>query len=440
MKTILLKEATSKDMELARALIVDVVKGTKFESHTFVAGGWVRDKLLGVESKDIDIVTDIIGGGEELSILIGNKIGKTPIVHPNFGTAQLTLDGAEYNGHVFGKDTVVEFVTTRKESYRGTSRKPETEFGTLDDDVSRRDFSINSMLEDVVTGEILDLSGKGKSDLENKIIRSTGDPDIIFGEDPLRILRGIRFSLKYEMEIEPDTLRGIARNASKIANISGERISEELRKIFLLPNAGDGMRVLRDTKVLKNIDHRLDDAITEHVVRHLNKSKDLTISLAFFFRILWRDYGEVAVKEIMVKLKFTNNEIGAVSDMLDVLDECFAVWAVLDECFAVWAVDFDHPSVSSFVYKIVSRHSNLENLSFFISEFYPMIGYEILKMKDKGLTLPLSGNDIHTEFGVKGKMVGEMLRYGWEYLYSNPDATKGEIIDQIRNKFSKERL
>lgn len=421
-----IQEATTKDMAVVRDLIVDVIKGTKFENHTFVAGGFVRDKLLGRESKDLDIAVDLPSGGEELSQLIGKKIGKVPIIHRNFGTAQLTLDGMKYGGHIFGKDTVVEFVQTRTESYRGTSRKPETEYGTLEQDHARRDFSINSMYEDIVTGEILDLSGKGKSDIQNKIIRTTGDPDIIFGEDPLRILRAIRFCLKYGMEIEPETLDGIRRNALKIINISGERISGEFRKILSLPHAGDGMRILRDTKVLKAIDLRLDDAITEHVVRQLNNSNDLITSLSFLFRIPYREHGDQSVSTIMLKMKFTIKEIEATLDMLD----------VLSECYAVWSEDFDDQNMSAFIYKIVSNHGNLVHLSHFISEFYPEIGAEILKMKDNGLSLPISGKDVMTELGAKGKVVGEMLRYGWNYMYSNPQATKEEVINSIRNKFA----
>jgi tRNA nucleotidyltransferase/poly(A) polymerase len=228
------------------------------------------------------------------------------------------------------------------------------------------------------------------------------------------------------MEIEPETLKGIRRNASKIVNISGERISGELRKIFLFPNAGEGMRILRDTKVLRAIDPRLDDAITEHVVRHLNGSHDLGTSLAFFFRIPWRDHGESAVIEIMTKMKFTNDEIDEATNMLD----------VLDECYAAWSEDFDDQSMSAFIYRIVTHNNNLVNLSHFISAFYPEIGVEILKMKDKGLSLPISGNDVMTEFGVKGKVVGEMLRSGWNYMYSNPQGTKEEVMNYIRNTFT----
>lgn len=409
--------------------IVDFVRdsiiGTKFEGHVFACGGYVRDKLLGVTPQDVDFVVDLNNGGEDLAKTLGDAIHKSPTIFHNFGTAKLNLSGFVFKGHAFSKDADVEFVHTRSESYRGTSRKPETEFGTKEQDVMRRDISINSMLEDVVTGEILDLSGKGKSDLNSKVIRSTGDPDIIFGEDPLRILRAIRFALKYDMEIESETLEGIRRNASKIVNISGERISGELRKIFSLPYAGGGMRILRDTKVLKAIDPRLDDAITEHVVRHLNGSHDLICSLAFFFRIPWREHGESAVVEMMAKMKFANDEIDATTDMLD----------VLDECYAAWAEDFDDQNMSAFIYKIVSNHDNLVSLSHFISEFYPEIGAEILKMKDKGLSLPITGNDVMIEFGVKGKVVGEMLRHGWNYMYSNPQATKEEIINSIRSKF-----
>jgi len=207
----------------------------------YAIGGYVRDLFLHRPSKDIDIVT--VGKGIELAGAIARKLGNKAklSVFKNFGTAQIKY-----------KDTEIEFVGARKESYQRDSRKPIVEDGTLEDDQNRRDFTINALavcLNKDRFGELLDPFG-GLNDMENLIIRTPLDPDITFSDDPLRMLRAIRFSSQLGFDIEPHTFDAITRNRERIEIISKERIIDELNKIVLSPRPSVGFLQLDQTGLL----------------------------------------------------------------------------------------------------------------------------------------------------------------------------------------------
>lgn len=186
----------------------------------FVIGGFVRDLLLGIPSQDIDIVVQ--GSGIELATSVARRFpGSHLSVFKSFGTAMIKVGGAE-----------IEFVGARKESYRADSRKPIVEDGTIEDDQRRRDFTINALalsLNPATFGDIVD-PFRGVDDLRAGIIRTPLDPDVTFSDDPLRMLRGIRFATRLGFSIEEATLEGMKRMAPRIEIISQERITEELMK------------------------------------------------------------------------------------------------------------------------------------------------------------------------------------------------------------------
>ncbi len=217
----------------------------KLGVECYAIGGFVRDIFLGRDSKDVDIVA--IGSGIDLAHEVANNLPNTPYVSyfKNFGTAMLKTDD----------DWDIEFVGARKESYNRNSRKPIVEDGTLEDDQNRRDFTINALaisLNNDTYGELLD-PFDGIKDLENKIIRTPQDADITFSDDPLRMMRGIRFASQLGFTIEPKTLEAIHRNAERIKIVSMERISDELNKIILAPTPSIGFLYLYDTGLLKII-------------------------------------------------------------------------------------------------------------------------------------------------------------------------------------------
>ncbi|MFK8302049.1 CCA tRNA nucleotidyltransferase [Capnocytophaga stomatis] len=213
--------------------------------ESYVIGGFVRDYLLKKKlPKDIDIVS--IGSGISLAEKVAEKLPDNPkvSVFKNFGTAMIKADGLD-----------IEFVGARKESYESNSRKPYVESGTLQDDQNRRDFTINAMalsLSEHNFGELID-PFDGLSDLKNKIIRTPLDPDITYSDDPLRMMRAIRFATQLGFEIEEKSLQAIAKNKDRLKIISNERIVDELNKILASPKPSIGLKLLYETKLLHYI-------------------------------------------------------------------------------------------------------------------------------------------------------------------------------------------
>ncbi len=212
--------------------------------QAFVIGGWVRDLLLNRPCKDIDFVC--IGSGIELAERVAKKLGGDyhVNVYKNFGTAQITY-----------QDYIIEFVGARKESYDRNSRKPVVEDGTLQDDQNRRDFTINALaisLSKKNYGELLDSFG-GIKDLDAGIIRTPLDSDITYSDDPLRMMRAIRFASQLGFTIEKKSFDAISKNKERIKIVSKERIADELNKIILSQKPSVGFKLLFDTGLLKLI-------------------------------------------------------------------------------------------------------------------------------------------------------------------------------------------
>ena len=208
--------------------------------RAFVIGGFVRDLLLDRPCKDIDIVTE--GSGIELARATAQSMGIHQVhVFKNFGTAMFKA-----------RDYEVEFVGARKESYSRGSRKPVVEDGTLEDDQNRRDFTINAMaisLNADSFGKLVDPFG-GVDDLNRKWIRTPLDPDVTYSDDPLRMLRAVRFASQLGFRIEEGSLASIRRNANRLGIISAERIHTEVNKIILSPRPSRGFKLLFKTKLL----------------------------------------------------------------------------------------------------------------------------------------------------------------------------------------------
>jgi len=230
-------------------IIAEVAEETN--KPTYVVGGYVRDIILNRPSNDIDIVT--VGKGIDLAEKVAEKTGEhTKIsIFKNFGTAMFLY-----------KDVKIEFVGARKESYQTNSRKPFVEDGTLEDDLKRRDFTINTLAIQLQKNNtdknqsgnclIIDIFN-GLKDIENKIIKTPLNPDITFSDDPLRMIRAIRFATQLNFEIEQNSLSAIKQNADRINIVSKERISEELNKIILADKPSIGFKLLFDTGLLKII-------------------------------------------------------------------------------------------------------------------------------------------------------------------------------------------
>lgn len=224
-------------------LIAFKIAGTEFENHTFVVGGFVRDLLLKNERNDLDFVVDLPEGGIRLAtFLYKQKVCYRPIIYKRFGTAMVLIKGNK-----------IEFVMTRNESYEDKSRHPEVGYASLNEDAFRRDFTINSLYYNICNKKIYDITESGLPDLEHKIIRSTSNPDIIFHEDPLRILRAIRFAGRLNFTIEEKTLEGIINWRDYLQHISVERIKDEFLNMLLKKGFTHSLKLCFETGVIEYI-------------------------------------------------------------------------------------------------------------------------------------------------------------------------------------------
>ncbi len=282
----------------------------------YVVGGYVRDLMLGRDSKDIDFVT--VGSGIEVAREVSRTMHAHLAVYRNFGTAQVKKGSME-----------LEFVGARRESYNRNSRKPIVEDGTLDDDLARRDFTINAMALCVNSerfGELVDRYN-GVSDLHDGLIRTPLDPDVTFSDDPRRMMRAIRFATQLQFTIVKDTLDAITRNAHRIGIISRERIYDELTKIMKSPKPSIGwelllktgllklifpeMAALRGVEVVNGVGHKDNFYHTVSVVDNVARRTD---SLWLRWAALFHDIGKPVTKRFDKSLGWTfhgHNAVGA---------------------------------------------------------------------------------------------------------------------------------
>lgn len=317
----------------------ELIKDTEWEGHVYAVGGCVRDEIMGNEIKDIDLCVSLQQGGIRFAQWLrdNDHTLKGVTVYPNFGTAMLHLKAFP--------DVELEFVQTRKEKYIDHScRNPETAFGSLEDDCMRRDLTINALYSNVSTGEIVDITGRGVEDIKNHVIRTPNDPDVIYDDDPLRILRCIRFASRYGWEIERETYDGMVRNVHRLDIITKERVKDELDKMLTCQHPVMAMELLRSTGAMHYVIPELEQTynmeqnvyhfgtVWEHtmaVIENL-KSNRLDLRMAALLHDIGKvrkrtiDDGKVhfvehemasadMVNEILRRLKYSNDFIAEVA-------------------------------------------------------------------------------------------------------------------------------
>jgi poly(A) polymerase len=291
--------------------------------ETYLVGGYVRDKLLGLEKTDIDI--SVIGDAVKFSKELAEELGtKLSAVYEKFGTALLEYD-----------DIKIEFASARKESYRSDSRKPEVAAGTLKDDLSRRDFTVNALAVSLVnnSNEVIDLFD-GLSDLREKVLRTPLDPLVTFSDDPLRMMRACRFASQLEFEIAGDTFNAIKqmRDRLKISDgkqgvVSQERITDELLKILASNKPSIGLKLLFKSGLmeiifpevhnLEGIDQRKDfhhKDVFYHTLQVLDNISQTTDDLWLRFAALMHDIAKPPTKRFVEGTGWTfhgHEELGA---------------------------------------------------------------------------------------------------------------------------------
>lgn len=325
-----------------REKLREAVARTSFKGEVYIVGGEVRDRLLGRPSKtDLDLV--LVGDSKQLAIEL-YEMGVAehyPTIFERFGTVAIQIDGFP-----------IEIVQARKESYRDDSRKPTVVPGTLEEDALRRDFTCNTMLDNLETGEIVDPLGVGLADLKAKILRTPLDPEATFHDDPLRMLRAVRFKWNLEFEFAPGLADSIRLQADRLQIISKERIREELTKMLLNEKPSRAIRDLADLNLLKQFAPELIALIgvTQGSYHHLDawdhtllvldnaaaadQSGDHLLRLAALFHDIAKpqtrtvqedgrvrffghdDVGEEVVAQWMNEMKYSGDEISTVKKLV----------------------------------------------------------------------------------------------------------------------------
>ncbi|MDO9577672.1 MAG: CCA tRNA nucleotidyltransferase [Candidatus Cloacimonadales bacterium] len=445
--------------------VIDLIKksitNSSFAGKTYVVGGFVRDLVMEIVSDDIDIVVELPEGGRKLAdFLHEKKVASRPVIYDNFGTAL-----AEINGYK------VEFVMTRKESYRDKDRKPEVAGGTLAEDIFRRDFTINSLLLDVITGEIKDITGKGLSDIENGIIRSTSEPDIIFKEDPLRMLRAVRFASRFNFIIEENTQTGIRKNARMLQHISWERRRDEFTKMLAQRNPIPALKMLLDFGLLKYVVPELLEIVGLQQDKHhdldawehsLKVVENIRPTLKLHLIALLHDVGKARVKseaeygihfykhevvsselahKIMRRLKFSNDEIKEVEivirNHMRLKDAGTEAEKISDK--AIRRLILQTGNVLDPLLELIHAdnisHAKAYNLPMQIPKL--KLRLEAIKEEMKKKSLPITGSDIMNFFKLKsGEDIGKLLDRATEIWLESPDKSRDEILIELHKGYS----
>lgn len=397
-------------------LLSELISGTsQFRGKVYIAGGAVRDEVMGKTSHDIDIVVAKRNGGIELAEWLYQKLrlSHRPVTYPKFGTAMLSLDGVTHNG-VELDGVEIEMVQTRAEKYDPNSRKPETTYGTIEQDVLRRDLTINSLLKDITTGEILDLTGKGLQDIKDGTIRTPDDPNVIFDDDPLRILRAIRFTSRYDFHMTKEIQEAIIDNADRLKIVSKERIRDELGKILTGSNPETGLKLLVDHDLVRYVVPALVGSETEITKLKLPGS-ELIPNIATLLS-LTSDQAMSSAKQ----LRFSNEEAKQITTLANFRNQMMKDSSnknVLKSALPVFKAN-----AGDYIFDVV-RGLAVENS---IKQNEEFLGKEPM--------LFFTGGELLKQFNLRpGPQVGELVKLQQELWYENPNISKEEVAKAIKN-------
>jgi poly(A) polymerase len=468
----LLKEGMKE--KATEKLLSNIVKNSPWKGKAFIAGGYVRDGEMGLDPKDIDITVAAPNGGVELATYVAKKLGvykkdSNPVIFPKFGTAKITLIGVEFEGEDLS-DMDIEFVMTRKEKYNDNSRNPEIEYGTIEQDVERRDFTVNSLLKDLTTGEILDLTGTGKKDIKTGLVRTPLNPDVIFTEDPLRMLRGIRFTVKYGWKLPFFMIKSIKKNADQLSKTSKERIRVELDKMLTSPYPAHAIKLLQITGLSKHIFPELDKLIRMKqnkyhdfdAMKHtLEVVKQIPPNIIHRLAALFHDIGKGETKEIINKeihfykheevsaelvkvilkrLKYPNEIIDAVSTVVRQHMRT-KQWgndpkSASKKALRKLKVDLgDHLELTLDLIDADNKsHGKTSDMPDQVTRLKTQL--QDIETEKSKVTLPINGEDIMKLTGISpGPEIGKLLKLIEEEWYENPDITKKEALEIISQTY-----
>lgn len=307
----------------------------------------------------------------------------------------------------------IECVSPRKETYTKGSRKPIVSQGGLQDDVYRRDFTVNSLLYNISTKKILDITGKGKSDIKNGIIRTTQDPDIILRQDGLRLLRAIRFATKYNWKLEPNLYAALSRNANCLNDISKERIQEEFNKMLQLPNCSVACKMLVETNMWKHIFPAVK--LSSQKLQLLEKASCSMVKLA----VLFHDVPANDIEHSLKSLKYPNQIVLVILNVVSFQDffknertiqkiREFRWLAGKDVLYSLELISLLHKSIN-----------------------VASIATQLKKLGSQPIKSPVSGNDLVKMGVTPGPQFKKLLSIIQAKFEENPELSKDELLSLI---------
>ncbi|MEN6357184.1 MAG: CCA tRNA nucleotidyltransferase [Armatimonadota bacterium] len=412
-------------------------QNSPYAGRLYLVGGIVRDKFMGIPpDEDIDIVLEGDAAGLANFLHERGVADYRPVTFARFGTAMIIVD-----------DRQVEIVGARKESYDASSRKPITQPGTLADDAARRDFTINTLLENLHTGEVLDLTGQAERDIRDGIIRTPVDPIVTFNDDPLRMLRAIRFASRFGFKIDEKTYSAIYSSAHRLSIVSQERIKDEFLKILMSAGMVRGLEMLRETGLLaifapeltamhgvtQNIYHIYD--VWTHSLKTL-ESIPAEAGIIMRLAALMHDIGKVEARSvapdgavhfynhaqvgakiahrIMRRLKFSNSQIAQVEFLISMhlrVGEYDKQWT--DAAVRRLIREADHHLDDLIMLTQADKSaSNTDMPSVDLDAFCEHVARVKTKLAGHKITSPLDGREIIELLGIdQGPKVGEVKAY-----------------------------
>lgn len=443
----------------------ELIHDTQFEGKTYIVGGAVRDLYLNKDIKDIDIVVELADGGILLGEFLKDKT-KSPhtiIKYPTYGTCKFALDIPNVGKVDF------EAVQTRKEWYTEGSRKPSAiAVGTIEDDAMRRDLTINALYYNITTSKIEDPTNQGKDDLLLECLRTPSiDPSETFKDDPLRMLRVVRFATKLCWGIEKETYRAIIENASKITSVSQERITDELSKILTSDVPSFGLEKLSQTMLLKHIMPSVqllkkvrfndkthgDDTVYEHTLLVIDKTQPILehrlaallhdIGKAYNHQTYQANYSINPSETFLRKFKFSNKTIDKVIFAIE-NQNIFAynendLKNISD--FKLRSTAFKLGANMDIVLDLINAENNSLTAGSGKENQVDIFKSKIQELKDKGenfdkINLPINGEDIMELLEMKsgGPIINRLLKFVEYEFFRNPNLTRDEALQVVKEK------
>ena len=442
------------------------IKGTEWDEKIFLTGGAVRDDLMGKDPKDLDIMVEAPNGGIEFANWITKKAGTysegaNPVTFPRFGTAKFNLRGVVHNG-IDLSNMDIEAVMPRQETYVPGSRKPEVQFSNLKGDAERRDLTVNAMYKNLSTGEYVDPTGKGMADLKAGILRTPLDPVKTFTDDPLRMLRLVRFFAKYGWKFSSGLVKSLKQNAGQLQTISKERIMEELNKMLMTVRPEKAMKLLKLTGLMDYIvpEFRETYKMTQNKyhkhtvwVHTLHVLKNTKPELLNRLMALFHDVGKITTKKVTPKgVQFIGHEKDGAEMAMRIMDN-LKYPKEISKAVSIGvanhmklkhggddAIQLSDKSLRKFQRELGNHLENIldvihaDNISHADESSMPnqieIVRQRLAKMnaetpEKKGP--PIDGNDIQREFEIRpGPIIGKIMATLVDKMDENPNLSEKE--------------